>query len=81
MNTPEDIENLEREELRRISKRMKNNYVVKRSRLGYTVKVRLRTKQEVENLLSYLTKPLLSTYTISFRKELNQCGDSSYLAF
>ena len=60
---------------------MKNNYVVKRSRLGYTVKVRLRTKQEVENLLSYLTKPLLSTYTISFRKELNQCGDSSYLAF
>ena len=43
---------------------MKNNYVVKRSRLGYTVKVRLRTKQEVENLLSYLTKPLLSTYKI-----------------
>jgi hypothetical protein len=81
MNTPEDIENLEREELRRISKRMKNNYVVKRSRLGYTVKVRLRTKQEVENLLSYLTKPLLSTYTISFRKELTQCGDSSYLVF
>ena len=60
---------------------MKNNYVVKRSRLGYTVKVRLRTKQEVENLLSYLTKPLLSTYTIFFRKELAQCGDSSYLAF
>lgn len=60
---------------------MKNNYVVKRSRLGYTVKVRLRTKQEVENLLSYLMKPLLSTYTISFRKELTQCGDSSYLAF
>jgi hypothetical protein len=80
MNTPEDIENLEREELRRIRK-MKNNYVVKRSRLGYTVKVRLRTKQEVENLLSYLTKPLLSIYTISFRKELAQCGDSSYLAF
>lgn len=60
---------------------MKNNYVVKRSRLGYTVKVRLRTKQEVENLLSYLTKPLLSTYTISFRKEIAQCGDSSYLVF
>ena len=60
---------------------MKNNYVVKRSRLGYTVKVRLRTKQEVENLISYLTKPLLSTYTISFRKELVRCGDSSYLAF
>ena len=79
MNTPEDIENLEREELRRIRK-MKNNYVVKRSRLGYTVKVRLRTKQEVENLLSYLTKPLLSIYTISFRKELAQCGDTSYLA-
>lgn len=60
---------------------MKNNYVVKRSRLGYTVKVRLRTKQEVENLISYLAKPLLSTYTISFRKETAQCGDSSYLAF
>lgn len=60
---------------------MKNNYVVKRSRLGYTVKVRLRTKQEVENLISYLTMPLLSTYTVSFRKELAQCGDLSYLAF
>lgn len=60
---------------------MKNNYVVKRSRLGYTVKVRLRTKQEVKNLLSYLTKPMLSTYTISFRKELTQCGGSSYLVF
>lgn len=60
---------------------MKNNYVVKRSRLGYTVKVRLRTKQEVENLISYLTKPLLSSYTVSFRKELVQCGDLSYLAF
>lgn len=60
---------------------MKNNYVVKRSRLGYTVKVRLRTKQEVENLISYLTKPLLSIYTVSFRKESVQCGDLSYLAF
>lgn len=60
---------------------MKNNYVVKRSRLGYTVKVRLRTKQEVENLISYLTKPLFSIYTVSFRKELAQCGDSSYLVF
>lgn len=60
---------------------MKNKYVVKRTRRGYNVNVRLRDKNEVDKLISFLSEPLISIYTISFRKEIENWQDCSYMAF